>query len=172
MLDGDGFERLIGADLRLRRTLGANFSLETRLIYDDADAADARFAYIEGSRRQLRLALQRTGTARLRVGFDLEQNNRTDPGVSPSRQRVSVSYRRPLSATWVAEAGAMRRTSRYSDASVRREERLLELSFAARRELRSGWTFGADYRWSDNDSTVDAYSYDAQRVTMSLARSF
>jgi hypothetical protein len=64
------------------------------------------------------------------------------------------------------------RDSNYDDASVPREERLLEASFAARRRLRVGWTVSAEYRWFDNDSTVPAFSYDGQRVTVGLARSF
>jgi hypothetical protein len=30
----------------------------------------------------------------------------------------------------------------------------------------------ADYRWSDNDSTDDEFSYDGQRVALGLSRSF
>ena len=64
------------------------------------------------------------------------------------------------------------RTSRYSAASVPREERLLELSFSARRELRRNWTLGVEYQWFDNDSTVDEFTYDGQRVALGLSRSF
>ena len=171
-LDGEAFEELIGADVRLRRSFGENLSFETRLIYDDADAGDTRFAYLDGSRRQLRLAAQHSGMGRIRVGYELERNDRVDPGVSPSRQRWSVTYQWPLSAAWTADAGLVHRTSRYGGASVPREERLVALSFALRRDLRVGWTLAADYRWSDNDSTVEAFSYDGQRVAVSLSRTF
>jgi hypothetical protein len=171
-LDGDGFEDLIGVDLRLRRSFSESLSFETRFIYDDADAGDARFAYLEGSRRQLRLALAHSGAGRARVGYDLESNDRADPGVSASRQRWSVTYQWQLPAQWTADVGLVHRKSRYRDASLPREERLLVLSFGARRDLQIGWALAADYRWSDNDSTVDAFSYDAQRVSLGLSRSF
>jgi hypothetical protein len=171
-LDGDGFEELLGADLRVRRPLGADLSFEARLIYDDVDAGDARFAYLDGSRRQLRLALQHTGSGRLRVGYDLERTDRADPGVSASRERWSMRYQWALPAEWSADAGFFHRTTRYSAASVPRKERLLEASFAAYRELQVGWTLDASYRWSDNDSSVDVFSYDGQRVTLGLSRSF
>jgi tetratricopeptide (TPR) repeat protein len=171
-LDGDGFEDLIGVDLRLRRSLGESLSFETRFIYDDADAGEARFAYLEGSRRQVRFALAHRGTGRARVGYDLESNDRADPGVSASRQRWSVTYQWQLPAQWAADAGFVHRKSRYRDATLPREERLLVLSFGARRDLQVGWTLAADYRWSDNDSTVDVFSYEAQRVSFGLSRSF
>ena len=53
-----------------------------------------------------------------------------------------------------------------------RTERLLELSFVASRELRNAWTLSAEYRWSENDSNVDTFSYDRTRVAVSLSRSF
>jgi tetratricopeptide (TPR) repeat protein len=171
-LDGDGFEEALGADLRVRRSFGTGFAFDARVAYDDVTSGDARFAYLDGSRRQVRLAVQHTGSGRVRVGYDAEDNARADPGVSASRQRWSVAYRRRLSAAWTADAALYHRTSRYDEASVPRKERLLELSLAARRDVRRGWTLGADYRWFDNDSTVDLFSYDGQRVTVSLSRSF
>jgi hypothetical protein len=171
-LDGDGFEELLGVDLRLRRGFGSDVAFDARIVYDDVDAGDARFAYLAGSRRQLRLALQHAGSGRTRVGYDLERNDRADPGVSASRQRWSLSYLRPLSGAWTTTMGLAHRKSRYSQATVPREERLLEVSFGARRELEIDWTVSADYRWSDNDSTVEAFSYDGQRVSVGMSRSF
>jgi hypothetical protein len=171
-VDGDGFEELIGADLRLRRAFGAGFEFEARAVFDAIDAGEARFAYLDGSRQQLRLAVQHLATGRFRAGYDVESNDRADPSVSASRKRWSLVYRWRLSSTWTADAALAYRTSRYSEATVPRTEDLLELSFAASRELSSGWTLGADYRWSDNDSTVTEFAYEAQRVALSLSRSF
>ncbi len=97
---------------------------------------------------------------------------RADPGVSPSRQRVSLVYQRPLSEDWTVDAAFAYRTSRYSAASVPRDEQLLELSLSARRELRGNWTLGVEYQWFDNDSTAAEFAYDGQRVALGLSRSF
>jgi hypothetical protein len=85
---------------------------------------------------------------------------------------VTLDYSRRLAGAWTGDARIAQRDSDYDDASVPREERLLEASFTARRELDSGWTLAAEYRLSDNDSTVPSFSYDASRVTLGLARSF
>jgi hypothetical protein len=171
-LDGDGYEELAGADVRLRRRFGTGLELEARALYDAADAADTRFAYLEGSRSQLRLAIQHVGTARIRGGYDFERNDRADPGVSPTRERWSFVYQRPLARAWRADLALAHRTSRYGDASVPRNERLLELTLAARRELAGDWTLGVEYRAFDNESTVEDFSYDGQRVTLGFSRSF
>jgi len=171
-LDGDEFERLVGVDVRLRRDVAERLSFETRVSYDDADAGDPQFAYLEGSRRQLRFALEHVAAARLRVGLDLERQDRADPGVSPSRQRWSVTYRKRFRSAWTGDARLSHRDSRYGDAEVPRDERLLELSLAATRDLSADWTLGAEYRWSDNDSTIPLFSYDTQRVQLSIGRTF
>ncbi len=171
-LDGEGFEELIGADVRLRRGFGMGFMFEARAAYDDTNAADPSFAYLDGSRRFLRLSVQHAGAARVRAGYDLERNARADPGVSPSRQRVSVVYQRPLSEDWTLDAAFAHRTSRYSAASVPRDERLMELSLSARRGFRGNWTLGVEYQWFDNDSTAAEFTYDGQRVALGLSRSF
>jgi hypothetical protein len=170
--DGDGFEELVGADLRLRRGVGSGLLFEARALYDDSSAGSERFAYLEGSRRLLRLSLQHTGRARVRGGYDYERNDRADPGVSPTRERWSLVYQRALSATWSVDTAFAHRTSRYEQASVPREERLLELSLAARREIGGSWVLGAEYQWFDNDATVDVYTYEGQRVVLGLSRSF
>jgi len=77
-----------------------------------------------------------------------------------------------LSETWSADASAAHRTSEYSETSVPREERLLELSLAARRLLGRDWTLGVEYQWFDNDSTVEDFSYDGQRFVLGFSRSF
>jgi len=171
-LNGDTFEQLIGADLRLRRGFGAGFVFEARAVYDDADAGDSSFDYLNGAHRQLRLSVQHTGGGRLRAGYDVEHEDRADPGVSPERERLAVVYQRRLSATWSAEGAAAHRTSQYRDASVPREERLVELSLGARRLLGRDWALGVEYQWFDNNSTVEDFSYDGQRFVLGFSRTF
>ncbi|HET7607171.1 MAG TPA: tetratricopeptide repeat protein [Gammaproteobacteria bacterium] len=171
-LNGEGFEELAGADMRLRRGFGDGFVFEARAVYDDTSAADSQFAYLDGWHRLLRLSVQHTGTARVRAAYDVERDDRADPGVSPSRERLGIFYQRRLSQTWSADATAAYRTSRYSAASVPREEQLLELTFAARRTLGREWTLGVEYQWFNNDSTVEDFAYDGQRFALGLSRSF
>ena len=171
-LNGEGFEELIGADMRLRRGFGDGFVFEARAIYDDTNAADSQFAYLNGWHRMLRLSVQHTGAARIRAVYDVERDDRADPGVSPSRERLGFVYQRRLSATWSVDAAGAHRTSRYSAATVPRKEQLLEFTFGARRALGREWTLGLEYQWFDNDSTVEDFTYDGQRFALGLSRSF
>jgi tetratricopeptide (TPR) repeat protein len=170
--DGEGFEELVGADVRLRRSFRDSLVFEARALYDDSSAGAPRFAYLEGSRRQVRLSLEHTGLARIRGLYQVERDDRADPGVSPSRERWSLLYLRPLSAAWSVDARLSYRTSRFRAASVPRRERLQEVSLAARREIARNWEVGAEYQWFDNDSTNASYTYDGQRLILGLSKSF
>jgi tetratricopeptide (TPR) repeat protein len=173
VLDGDGFERQLGATARARRALNAAWTLETRLVYDDLDASSDRFAFIAGTREQLRLGLEhRRGAARVRVLVDEERNDRADPGVSPERRRWSVSYRRALRASWLIDGTIAWRESRYRDASDRREEDLSEALVVAYKELPIGWTLSVEGRFADNDSSSPVFSYESRRLAIALGRSF
>jgi tetratricopeptide (TPR) repeat protein len=171
-VDGDGFEELVGADFRARRSFGSGFVFEARALYDDSSAADTRFAYIDGSRRLVRLVVQHTGAGRARFGYDAEHNDRADPGVSPTRERWSIVYQRPLAQDWNIDTAFSYRTSRYSEAGVPRDERLQEASLAVRRDLRGDWALGVEYQWFDNNSTAEEFTYDGQRIVLGLSRSF
>ena len=71
-----------------------------------------------------------------------------------------------------ADAAVAYRTSRYSAASVPRDEELLELTLVARRAVGRNWTVGFEYLWFENDSTVEDFAYDGQRFVLGLSRGF
>ena len=111
--------------------------------------------------------------ARVRVGYDVEDNDRADPGVSP----VAAAMVGPLSTAdsptpGTADAALCHRTSRYGEASVPRDRAVARALVRGAARAQPHWMLSADYRWFDNDSTVDEFTYDGQRVALGLSRSF
>ena len=119
-----------------------------------------------------RLSMQHTGAARVRAAYDVEHNDRADPGVSPSRERWSVVYQRRLSETWPRT----RRSRTARAATVRQACRAKSGCWSSRSprgaSSRGNWTLGVEYQWFDNDSTAAEFAYDGQRVALGLSRSF
>jgi len=172
-LDGDGFEQRIGADLRLWRMLGAATSLGIRFSHHEIDSVDSRFAFIEGSREQLGVSWDRFGrTGRLTLGADLEFNDRADARVAPTRNRVWFRYRYSASPDWAADVQLSLRSSDYDDLAVARDEDLTDISLGYVRRFSRGWQINGRYRWSDNDSGVDVFSYSRSRLTVGLTKTF
>jgi tetratricopeptide (TPR) repeat protein len=172
-LDGDGFERTLGASVRAWRGLAANLALDLRFSHDDVTAPSSRFDFVEGTRDRLRMGLDWRGDAgRLRPSLELESNDRAAAGVSPERRRIALRYERSLTEDWSLDTLLAHRRSDFDDLAQPREERLREASAAARRELPRGWTLSTELRWADNDSSAAQFSYTSRRVTLAFGKGF
>ena len=172
-LDGDGFERSFGAALRATRSLNSRWSLESHFLYDDIDSPTARFDYVKGTRERLRFGLEhRTAGGRVRVGYELESQDRASPSISPERSRIAFNYARYLREHWSIDGTIAHRNSRYDDLLTPRREQLREVTVIARRELPSGWMLNTEYRWANNDADVTQFGYRSRRVGLGVSRSF
>ena len=172
-LGGDGFERTLGAQAHALRTVGERLTFDVRFFYDDIDSPTARFDFIAGHRERLRFGLERNDAdRRLRVAYEFESQDRADPGVSPERNRLTLNLSQRTGGRWFIDGGVAHRTSRYDGLAVPRNERLVELTVGARRELNRGWLLNLDYRWADNDSNDALFGYTSRRVTAGLSRAF
>jgi tetratricopeptide (TPR) repeat protein len=172
-LDGDGFEKRFGVGLGVKRDLSTNLSVGIRVVHDEIDDGDARFAFVEGSRELLGVTLDRRGESyRLTFGYDLESNDREDPSVSPDRDRLWMRYRHAMNAHWATDIQVSYRSSAYDELEVTRDEDLTDLSLGLVRNLARRWQISMNYRWSENDSNVDAFSYTRNRFGLGLTRTF
>jgi tetratricopeptide (TPR) repeat protein len=172
LLDGDGFERALGVGLRATRPITERVAFDLRLVYDDLDAPSSRFAFIDGTRQRLRLGLESRGEQfRIRVGYEIEANDRASASVSPDRDRLVLNLQRGA-GQWSLEGTLAYRQSDYDDLAAPRHERLTEVGAAARRNLTKGWLFGTEYRLADNDSNIAEFSYRSHRVSLSIGKGF
>ncbi|HVY66437.1 MAG TPA: tetratricopeptide repeat protein [Gammaproteobacteria bacterium] len=172
-LDGDGFERTLGAQLLATRSLGGRLAFDVRLIYEDIESPSARFDFVSGHGERLRFGVEHgDANRRLRVSYEFEAQDRVDPGVSPDRNRLQLRLGQRLRSRWSIDGGLAYRTSRYGKLAVPRNERLVELVVGARRTLRNDWALNTDYRWADNNSNIALFGYTSRRVTVGVSRTF
>ncbi len=173
-LGGDSFDRRIGLGVEGYRSLGANASTTLAYYYDDISEGDDIFEGISGDRHHLvaRYRWYSSDGRRLLVRLRHEDNDRRDPGVSPTRTGVSVDYRYLPDYGWGFEAGASYRRSRFSDVAESRTENLVSVRGALTRYLVRDWIFLAEYRYSDNDSDDPTFSYDRNALTVGAMRAF
>lgn len=172
LLDDDGFERALGIGLRAKRPITERVAFDVRLVYDDLDAPSSRFAFVAGTRERLRFGIEsRSERSRVRLGYEIEANDRASASVSPDRDRLVLNLQR-AAGRWSLEGTIAYRNSDYSDLAPRRKERLTEVGAAARRGLPKGWSFGAEYRLADNDANIAQFSYRSHRVSLAIGKSF
>jgi len=172
-LGGDGFQSELGAGVRISRPLAAaGWRFVANLLYTDIGAVEARFAYLEGAKRQARVALvRRTGAKRFDATLDFEDSDRAEASVSARRQRLVVGYRSDVTRDWSVGGAVSYRLSRY-DRPAGPNERLTEIGLNAQRALGRDWSFAADYRYSSNDADLAGFSYDANRIAVSIGKIF
>jgi tetratricopeptide (TPR) repeat protein len=172
-LGGSGFEREIALGARAVRYIGDDGALDLHYRYDDIDEDDPLFAGIAGSRQRLDLRYRwyrDDHTVILRLG--VENNDRLDPGVSPTRTRLQADYRYQPSNGWGLEAGLSFRASDYDDLEVARSEDLATISAALTRMVAEVWLFALQYQYSENDSNDPVFSYERNLITLGVLRTF
>jgi hypothetical protein len=172
-LGGSGFERELALSARAVRYLDNDSSIDARFHYDDIDEVDADFAGIAGSRQRIDLRYRRdlaSHTFILRYG--IETNDRLDPGISPSRNRIHADYRFQPAAGWGVEAGIAYRTSDYDDLEIPRTEDLTTITAALTRTLADVWFVALQYQYSENDSSDPEFSYERNVITLGVLRTF
>lgn len=173
-LGGDPFDRRLGFSINASRYLGDNASVGLAWYYDDISEGDDVFAGIAGSRSHIIARYRWFAPDGRRVLLRLrhEQNDREDPGVSPTRTELTADYRFQPDRGWGYEAGASYRRSRFGDLETPRTETLWSLSAGLTRTVFADWTLLVEYRYSDNDSNDPTFSYDRNVLTVGMLRTF
>jgi len=173
-LGGDAFDRRIGVGVEGYRPLGDNASASLAYYYDDISEGDDIFAGIQGKRQQFiaRYRWYSSDGRRLLARLRHEENDRRDPGVSPTRTGLSIDYRYLPDAGWGYEVGASYRRGRFSDVALPRTENLVSARAALTRRLGFDWMLLAEIRYSNNDSTDSTFSYDRNTLTVGAMRTF
>ncbi len=172
-LGGDGFDETGSLSFRLDRRLTQSSSLGIRFRYDDVSAVETIFSGIEGSRQRLDAHYRWNFENRsLFINVQVETNDRSDPSVSPSRNKVGIDYRFSPMDGWGYEFGAEYRSSDYDDLVPARTEDLVTLRAGISKMLNQNWQFLAAYVYAENDSSDSTFAYDRNLLTLAFMRFF
>ena len=172
-LGGSGFNREVNLDLRSTRYFNNDSSFEVRLRRDEVGSAESRFDGIEGSRSRFDLRYGWYGvTQALVIRLGLEDNDRLDPGVSPSRQLLNLNYDVEIRDDWHLESTIAWRNSDYDDIDLPRSEDLFSAAVGLVYAVRADWLISGRYQYSKNDSTDPTFSYDRNQLTIGFQRLF
>lgn len=172
-LDGEGFERRIGGTLSMSRSLGRQASTVVRLTHEDVSELESQFGFVDGSRQMVEFGWNlHRGQGRLALGYELTVDDRAAESVSPTRNKFLAGYRYRIGDLWSVEASASYRASRYDDLNLPRTEDRAEAALTFTRELPGNWQLTGQYRFSHNDSNVDDFRYDRNKIGIGFNRVF
>jgi hypothetical protein len=144
----------------------------------------AGFEYLDGWQQRLSgEAGFELASALVRVGYQLELNNRSDLqqgseffSASPTRHSLFATAILPDVGGWQTEMRGEYRVSRYSDPyrlnggalEVTRQDDRYGIAARANRRLSALWRVFADYSYYRNKSTLDTYDYGRYQLTTGL----
>lgn len=180
-VNGDRLLRVATLEAQARRRLTAGRDWRARYQYSDVDG-DGGFGYLDGSQQRLLLDAGLRGYGGyLRLGYQLERNDRADLesggdfySYSPTRHSLLASYTRPARHGWQLHARGEYRYSRYDDpnriggtSATRAEDRYLA-ALRADYPLAGAWRWFLDYSYVRNESNFDAYDYRRHQVLVGV----
>ena len=172
-LDGDGFERRLGVTVAASRQVGRNGRMEVRVVHDEIEGVDSRFAFVAGDQQTVDIRyLRQSGQQRVDLRYQFVVDDRASPEISASRHRIAGGYRRYIGDNWVVAASLSYRLSRFDELEQNRDETLGEATLSAGRDIGAGWRLSGEFRRSHNDSSVEGFGYERNRMTLSADRVF
>ncbi|MEW8508213.1 MAG: tetratricopeptide repeat protein [Candidatus Thiodiazotropha sp.] len=173
-----------------RRNLTQRLTLRFRLRLKSIRSLDTSSEGLEGNAIDLRTegiwSMGGTG-GRIRSYYQLELNDREDietstsfTSFSPTRHTLYLGYRLAFASHWQLKTSGSYRRSRYDDENVdsagipatridKRKSFSCELS---RKRLWRDLQLALEYRYTDNDSSLDNYSYNRNSFMINLMKSF
>lgn len=173
-VDGKRFEQAATVDLQARYRLEGGRDLRGRYRFSRIDGGGG-FGYLDGWQQRLTVeAGIPWARTRMRVGYELELNDREDLvrngefySYSPTRHTLFAMAVWPAADDWRLSARGEYRTSRYNDPNridggtrlLRREEDRYIASLRADRRLGGPWRLFLDYHYTRNDSNFRIYDY-------------
>lgn len=179
-VDSSRFEQSLNFDVRARRPLAGGKVLGLRYQGGLIDGG-SRYAYLDGWQQRLGInTLLPTDAGRLRLGYQLELNDRDDLArngeffsYSPTRHKLFVLLDRPAPGNWHYTLRGEYRYSRYDDPyrltngstrEVTREDHRYLAGVRGQRTLSRKTDLFLDYRYIDNDANLEAYDYARHQI--------
>ncbi|MDR9437726.1 MAG: tetratricopeptide repeat protein, partial [Thiohalophilus sp.] len=179
-VDSSRFEQSLNVDVRARRPLAGGKVLGLRYQAGLIDGG-SRYAYLGGWQQRLGIdGWLPTDAGRLRLGYQLELNDRDDLtqsgeffSYSPTRHKLFVVLDRSGPGDWHYTLRGEYRYSDYADpyrisngtiTEVQREDHRYLAGVRGQRKLSEKTDLFLDYRYIDNDSTLEAYDYARHQI--------
>lgn len=179
------FDRLNGQDyldtldLRLAYELPLNREqrLRLRYRYSDIRSSSALYSYLEGDRHQLRADLLQTSSlGQWRLRYEYETNNRQNlptENYSPIRHGLQLRLHNSPSRKLKMNNTLGYRLSEYDPTSTqRRKDTRLRYTFDLYGDISRHLELGLQYRYTNNDSSIDSKRYHSNVLQTYLSWSY
>ena len=178
---GDDLQTISKFDFIGRKSISKNERINLRYRVEDIGSDNLLYDYLEGWRQRASFEYQTLSqNSSKQIRYELELNDRgelvTTSGAydySPTRHTVRGIYTHAIDKQWWLIGDVTYRFSDFEASStIDREDN--QWRFALTSDYRFDPTFklSAKYQYTDNESTLDQYSYDKSVIKIGLTKQF
>jgi len=178
---GDGLQTISKLDFIARKSVDKNEWINLRFRFEDIRSVNVIYDYLEGWRQRASIEYKMLSKSSVKqIWYELELNNRgelvTTSGAyeySPTRHTVRGIYTYAINKKWWLIGDVSYRLSDFEPSSTI-DRKDTQWRYALTSDYRFDPTFklSAKYQYSDNESTLDQYSYDKSVIKIGLTKQF
>lgn len=158
----------------------SSHKLATRYRYYDISSEDILYDAYEGNQQRLDFIYDlsfKPHKIKLDLGFEI--NDRADTATqsySATRTKIQTAWTYRINKTWKSQLKYEYRDSRYNDmnlpSNVVRDETRSISSIQLKYHLDKKWWLVSDFRYTENDSNINSYSYTRNETRIGISGSF
>lgn len=180
----NGYQSIVQAELKTQYKISSH-RLSARYRYYDISSEDPLYDVYAGIRQHVYLRYDTPLKAhKFRVGLSFESNDRADKksvtgtalSYSAAREKVEFVWFYKFNKKWKSRLKYDYRKSLYNDLSeldnVVRKETLANSSVQIKYRLNKNWWLVSGFRYSENNSNIDRYSYSRNVTKIGISGSF
>lgn len=176
-LGGFDYQAITKLQVMAGTALSSKESLQLRYRYEDINSENVLYDYLDGWRQKFRVQYKINEPGhRQRYYYELELNSRNDTATasySPTRHTVRGVYTQILDKQWRISGDLAYRQSSYSDvATWSRDDDRLKAAIYGDYRLDRTTRIRAEWAYTDNDSTQNAYDYTRNVVSVDISKRF
>jgi len=173
-LGGQSYQDSVGAQFEGKIGITDTHDLRTR--YRVEQISSTTRSYLQGTRQKIRIERLEHSNPGNKLMYELEMNDRANSATSSySPTRHTLRYYRyfRLSENWRADGYVGYRSSVYSQvAGVTRSDQRVRLKARVRRNIGKSVQLLGEYSYSNNNSSVAAYSYSRNLFSLGIKANF
>jgi tetratricopeptide (TPR) repeat protein len=178
---GIDLQRFYQLDVLGAKPLSGNAQLILRYRFDDYISENPVYDFLQGWRQRAQIRYNRnTVNSNQQIYYELELNDRGELittvfsyDYSPTRNTLGGRYTRKLTDSWYLTGDLSYRVSNFpASATVDRDDTQWMLGILVDYRIDNTLQIRGNIRHTQNDSTVDIYSYDKSVISVGVSKRF
>ncbi len=177
---GDDFQRIVKLDVKGRKPISKSGRIYLRYQFEDIKSDNTLYDYLEGWRQRAKAEYRNYSVKNIKqIYYELELNNRGELETligtydySPTRHTIRGIYTHIIKRWWLTGDLSYRFSDYEASSTIDREDDQWKLTLSADYHFDRTFKFNTKVQYTDNESSIDRYTYDKSVIKIGLSKLF